>query len=349
MSALVRVVVVDDSPLSAEALRRALERDHRIAVAAVGHDGLRAVELAASVRPALMTMDVHMPRMNGLEAISRIMQSHPTRILVVTEDGRATLPFEALRRGALELVRRPIAVGAWAQEEEASLRARVLSLAQLPLARPSGPIARAPRTAPTAPVSDPPRRPIAAVGVVASTGGPAALAAFLGALPRPFPTPILIVQHLAPGFAPGLADWLTRTTKIPTTLASHGATLRAGQALLCPDDVHLGVDARGRAQLDAGPPVDGHRPSASRLLGSLAAELEDAALGVVLTGMGRDGASGVAALRAARAVVFAQDEASSVVHGMPRAAVEAAPGVIVGPPERLAQWTAGICDVRGRA
>lgn len=341
--ALVRVVVIDDSPLSAESLRQIIEVDRRLRVEAVGHDGLRAIELAARLRPSLITMDVHMPRMNGLEAIARIMKSHPTRILVVTEDGRQTLPFEALHRGALDLVRRPPAVGAWAASAQAMLRERILALAQLPLGR---------RTA-SRPSQAPVRRslgrgPLEVLGITASTGGPAALAAFLGALPRPFPLPILVVQHLAAGFAPGLALWLERTSGLSVALASDREPLRAGRVLLCPDHVHLVADPRGLVRLEHGAPIDGHRPSGTRLFRSLADGFGDAAVAVVLTGMGRDGADGVAALRSHGAPVLVQDAASSVVHGMPRAAAEVDPGAESGPPERLALAVAELVQKRAR-
>jgi two-component system chemotaxis response regulator CheB len=351
---LVRVVVIDDSPLSAEALRRAIEVDPRLHVEAVGHDGLRAVELAARLKPTVITMDVHMPRMNGLEAIARIMRQHPTRILVVTEDTSLALPFEALHRGALDVVRRPPALGPWAETAQRELRERILGLAQLPL------VPRVPSRAATPAASDvgnpralasprraPGRGPLAVVGVAASTGGPAALAAFLTALPRPFPVPILVVQHLAPGFVAGLAAWLERTSGLPTAIATEGALLRPGHVLLCPDHVHLTADGRA-VRLLTGPPIEGHRPSGSRLFLSLAQSFGDAAVAVVLTGMGRDGAAGVAALRAHGAPVFVQDEPSSVVFGMPRAAAEIDPGAEVGSPERLARSLGHLAHVRAR-
>jgi two-component system chemotaxis response regulator CheB len=347
-SALVRVLVVDDSPLSAESLRRTIEADPRLTVAAVGHDGLAAIELAARLRPGLITMDVHMPRMNGLDAIVRIMKSPPTRILVVTEDGRQALPFEALRRGALDLVRRPPATGAWASAEQASLRERIVALAQLPLARRSDVRDRRREGAPHVPLRRAPGRgPLAAVGVVASTGGPAALAAFLSALPRSFALPILVVQHLAPGFAAGLALWLERTAERSVTLARHGERLGPGQVLVCPDHAHLVVDPHGTVRLEPSPPIDGHCPSGTRLFGALADAFGDGAAGVVLTGMGRDGADGVRRLRARGAPTLVQDAESSVVYGMPYAAAAVDPGAASGPPERLAQMLAEL--VRRRA
>lgn len=352
MSALVRVVVIDDSPLSAEVLRSVIEEDPRLEVAAVGHDGLRAIELNRTLRPAVITMDVHMPRMNGLEAVSRIMATNPTRILLVTEDTAHGLPFEALRRGAMDLLRRPAARTAFGVIAGNELRQRILLLAQVPLLRPRGRIeprppvvapARLPRSSALAS-----RAPLAVLGVAASSGGPAALATFLTALGPTFPLPILIVQHLAAGFVGGLATWLERVSGLRTRVATDGARFSAGDVLLSPDDAHLGIDRPGHVRLDPGPPIDGHRPSATHLFSSLARIYGDTAAAVVLTGMGRDGAAGVRALAAAGARLFVQDERTSVVFGMPRAAAEADPSAELGAPEALAARISALASARVR-
>lgn len=346
MSALVRVVVIDDSPLSAEVLRSVIEEDPRLEVAAIGHDGLRAIELNRTLRPAVITMDVHMPRMNGLEAVERIMATSPTRILLVTEDTAQGLPFEALRRGAMDLLRRPAARTAFGVIAGNELRQRILLLAQVPLVRPRSRVGF--RPAPPSPRSNPlsPRAPLAVLGVAASSGGPAALAAFLSALGPGFPLPILIVQHLALGFVAGLATWLERVSGLRTRVATEGARLSPGEVLLSPDDAHLGLERHGQVRLDRGPPIDGHRPSATHLFSSLAKVYGDSAAAVVLTGMGRDGAAGVRNLRAAGARLFVQDERSSVVFGMPRAAAEADPSAELGTPEELAARISSLAHAR---
>lgn len=319
MSARLPVLVVDDSPLCVDVIASQIARDPRLEVAGMAYDGLRAVELAKALRPAVITMDLHMPKLDGIGAIERIVRERPTRILVVTaEDDRSLLAFEALRRGASDLMVKP-APGDGAQV----LCDRIWALARAPLGPRRPRAARAPAVSAAAPVS--------AIGVVASTGGPAALATLLSALPPDLAASVLIVQHLPPGFAERLAKWLDGISPLAVTLASEGDLLEPGRVFVAPDDRHLTVDARRRVRLLAGPAVDGHRPSGTRLLLSLAQELGPRAAGVVLTGMGRDGADGLLALRRAGGRTLVQDEATSAVYGMPRAARDAADTVVALP------------------
>jgi two-component system chemotaxis response regulator CheB len=349
----VRVVVVDDSPLCAEVLRDVIERDPRFHVEAVGHDGLRAVELARTLRPTIMTMDVHMPRMNGLDAVTRIMREHPTRILLVTEDDRQGLPFEALRRGAVDVVRRPSPHAVWDRIAQDDFRARLLALAQTPL-RARQPYESAAREA-TSRRGDEPTEPrvlreggAAAIGIAASTGGPDALMTLLSTLPRELPLPILVVQHLAAGFVESFAGWLDRGTALDVVVATHGAPLLGGRVLIAPDGAHLRVDRARRVVLDRSPPLEGHRPSATRLFESLAGAVGPRAVGVVLTGMGRDGADGITALRAVGARSIAQDDASSVVNGMPSAARDADPAIETLSIDRIAPRLAALASIARR-
>lgn len=288
-----------------------IARDPRLEVVGHAYDGLRAVELAAKLRPAVITMDLHMPRLDGLAAIARIMRECPTRILVVTSaDARSTEAFEALKAGALDLMEKPRA-----DDPHDALCDRIWALAREPMRRRSA--------TPSAP---PPRRagvgPILAVGIVASTGGPAALGTILGALPADLSATIFVVQHLPPRFAPRLASWLDATSSLSVAIAQDGEFPRPGRVLVAGDDRHLTVDAMRRVRLSADPPDGGHRPSGTRLLMSLASAYGPRAAGIVLTGMGKDGVAGLRALRNAGGRTAAQDEESSAVYGMPRAAME---------------------------
>ncbi len=328
----VRVLVVDDSPLSVDVLASRIARDPRLEVVGRAYDGLRAVELARTLRPAVITMDLAMPKLDGLGAIERIMRERPTRILVVTaQDSRSTLAFEALRRGACDLLEKPRP-----SDGADALCERIWALARAPIgprpARPS-PLPRA-RTGAR----------VTAVGVVASTGGPAALAALLGALPAELGAAILVVQHLPLGFAERLARWLDGVSPLAVSIARDGDALTPGRVLIAGDDRHLTIGAGRRVRTIAGPPVDGHRPSGTSLLSSLAAELGERAAGVVLTGMGKDGADGLLALRRAGGRTAAQDEASSVVYGMPRAAAQAAE--VSASPEGLARYLIDLVGAR---
>lgn len=351
----VRVVVVDDSPLCVEVLRDVIERDPRFHVEAVGHDGLRAVELARTLRPTIMTMDVHMPRMNGLDAVTRIMRDHPTRILLVTEDDTRGLPFEALRRGAVDLVRRPSPHATWDPASRDEFRRRLFALAQTPLRARRGEREDT-RRVPLAPlVEDTSERPgkheasVAAIGLAASTGGPEALMKLLSVLPVSFPLPILLVQHLAAGFVESFAGWLDRGTALAVAVAKHGALLVPGQVLVAPDGAHLTLDRARRVCLERTPPLDGHQPSATRLFESIASAVGPRAVGVVLTGMGRDGADGIAALRSVGARTIAQDDASSVVNGMPSAAREADTAIETLPLDRIAARLVSLSGLSSRS
>ena len=315
-----RVLVVDDSLLSIEALTVALEEDGDIAVVATARDGRDAVAKVEASRPALVAMDINMPVMGGLEAVERIMGSRPTPILLLTGDPARRNEhgvFEALSRGALDVLPKHIAGGSAAERKR--LRDRVRELAGVTVVyRPARARPRpAPAPAPAA-VASPGG---GAVGLVASTGGPPIIADIIAALPADYPLPILIVQHLAPGFAAHLASWLDSVARLRVAIAADGMKLEGGTVYLAPDGAHMLAAGSGRVELDRhSPPVDGHRPSGTRLLSSIAAVWGRRAVGVVLTGMGTDGVDGLAEIRRSGGQTIAQDESSCAVFGMPRAA-----------------------------
>ncbi len=341
MSSPVRVLVVDDSPLFAEAITRILEDDPGFQVVGVASQGRQAVEMTRRLRPQVITMDVHMPVMGGLEAVEAIMADTPTPILVVTSDPRAStgqeLHFEALRRGALDVHPKPAGWPGSAADQRAfrdqlRLLSRVAVVKHLAghrhlwrAERVDHWRARGPLLAAAQPPAWPdsfeaPRGRV--VAIVASTGGPAALSKILEALPADFPAPVLVTQHIALGFSESFASWLDGVSPLEVTLARQGEPLRDGAVLVAPDQVHLTVTAQGRVELDGGPPLDGHRPSGTRLFASVAQAYGGRAVGLILSGMGADGVKGLEELRRAGGVTLAQDEASCVVFGMPKVALE---------------------------
>jgi two-component system chemotaxis response regulator CheB len=313
------VLVVDDSAICRTLVREWLEVDGDLDVVGEAPDAETAIEQVTRLRPEVATIDLRMPGMPGLELVAFLMAKAPLPILVLTGEGKDDpgLAFEAVRRGALDLMLKPSA-----NDDEAirSLRARVRWLATVPVVRhidghkPTEPVPFVPpkllRTG-----NDP-----VIVGIAASAGGPTALATVLGSLPADLPACLAIVQHLPKGFAPSFVSFLQARCSLAVRLAEPGLVPRAGTVVLAPDDRHLEL-IDGRFAMTTGAPVDGHRPSGSVLLRSLAA-LGSAAIGVVLSGIGRDGADGLRAMRERHAITFAQDAASSVVYGMPRAAVE---------------------------
>jgi two-component system chemotaxis response regulator CheB len=334
------VLVVDDSPLFAEAITGILEAEPGFHVVGVATQGREAVEMTRRLRPHVITMDVHMPVMGGLEAIDAIMADTPTPILVVTSDPRAStgheLHFEALRRGALDVSPKPRSLHS--QAEQRAFRDQLRLLSRVAVVRHlaghrhlwradrvdrwrqrSGAEAEARRAPGLDQAGEPQGRVVA---IVASTGGPAALAKVLEALPADFPAPVLVTQHIAAGFAESFASWLDGVALLGVSLAKQGEPLRDGAVLVAPDNAHMTVTTQGRIELDRGPPVDGHRPSGTKLLASVAQVYAARGVGLVMTGMGADGAKGLEELRRAGGVTLAQDEASCVVFGMPKVALE---------------------------
>ena len=310
----VRVLVADDSELFRELLARIIALDPDLEVVATVGDGLAAAELTRALRPDVVTIDLDMSEADGCASVTRIMAETPTPILVLTAYREEAAGFRALALGALDILEKP-SPRSTLEEFGELLRSRLSLLAGVRVT-PTGQSARGGKEPGTPSL----RTELVVVG--ASLGGPRALAALLGALPASFPAPILVVQHIAEGFTAGLAGWLAQESRLEVREAQDGDELRPGLVLLAPSGRHLLV-AAGVARLHDGPPVDTFKPSVTPLFESAASAYGPRACAVVLTGMGRDGAEGVRALKQAGATVLVQDEASSAVHGMPSAALEA--------------------------
>jgi two-component system chemotaxis response regulator CheB len=310
-TAPLRLVLVEDSATQRAHLARVLQANGDIVVVAEVGDADAAVAAVARQRPDVVTMDLDLPGSGGQDGIARIMAETPTPILVLSGliDGvGAAKAVAALAAGAVDALPKP---ARWDEEAERQLRRQVRTVASVPVVG-----RRRRRAAEPGPAH--PREQRAVVGVAASTGGPAAVAALLRALPA-VPAPILLVQHIHPSFTAGFTSWLDAEVPAPVECATHGAVALPGRVYVAPGDVHLRLGRRGRLTLGQDPPAV-HRPSADVLFESIAAAASGAGIGVLLTGMGDDGARGLLAMRQAGARTFAQDEATSVVFGMPRAA-----------------------------
>ena len=312
----IRVLVVDDSPTMANTLTALLTEEPRIEVVGRAGDGNRAVQLARLLRPDVITMDLLLPGLDGPAAIAAIMSQAPARILVVSavaEERGVDLGFQAMSAGALELIGKPNVTNAgdlrkWGRD----LAHSVCLMAEVPV------ISRRPRTGGTPP--PPVGARVDVFGVVASTGGPPALADMLAKLPKDFPVPLLIAQHITVGFTQGMVRWLSQVTPLRVGIAKDGERLEPGKVYFPLDGHDLWVDTSGLARLQRS--KGGPCPNGDVLLASLATAFGRRSGGVVLTGMGEDGARGLLAIRKAGGVTFSQDEASSIVYGMPRAALE---------------------------
>lgn len=323
-----RIGIVNDLALAVEALRRAIGRrsEHRIAWTAAS--GEEAVERCAQDTPDLVLMDLLMPGIGGVEATRRIMARSPCAILVVTASvgGNAPLVFEAMGHGAIDATDVPtlgIDDQAGAQE----------LLAKIDL------IGRLIGDAPSRQAKPPPARRSSAkrlVAIGASAGGPAALAELLGGLPAGFPAAIVVVQHIDEKFAASMADWLNRFSANPVRLARPGDRPSAGSVLLAGTNEHLVLEPDGALAYTPEPVEQPYRPSVDVFFESINKDWPGEIVGVLLTGMGRDGAGGLHALRLRGHHTIAQDQASSAVYGMPKAAADRGAAVDILPLDRIA-------------
>jgi two-component system chemotaxis response regulator CheB len=336
---MIRVLIVDDSATARTLLVSILAADPAIQVVGEAVDGIEAIAMTQRLRPDLVTMDLHMPRLDGLEATREIMITAPTPIIIVTGTTRlreVKESLETLRVGALDVVVKPPgprSPGFAAAAEH--LVATVKALSQVKVVRHWRPAAAAPAAPARVRV---PRGGVRGqiVAIAASTGGPAALQALLCSLPAEFALPILVVQHITPGFVSGLAAWLNASSALHVKVAEPGEHLTPRTVLLAPDHHHLGISGRGTVLLSTAPPIGGFRPSASFLFESVGRAFGGAAVAVILSGMGDDGVEGLRTVRHAGGRVIAQDEASSVIFGMPGAAVAAGLVDLVEPVSSIA-------------
>ncbi|MET7418772.1 chemotaxis-specific protein-glutamate methyltransferase CheB [Dactylosporangium sp. NPDC005555] len=335
---MIKVLVVEDSATVRQCLREALTARHGFDIVGEAVDGAQAVDLCRRLRPDVITMDVVLPVMSGLVATERIMSSQPTPILVVSSTSRQELftTYDALAAGAVDVLEKPrgdASDDSWG----ARLRTAVKVVSRIRVVtrhRPAGAAATAVRGA--ARTHQIPRR-LVAIG--ASTGGPGAIVTLLRGVPQSFTVPLLYVQHLAANenFAQAFTGWLAEQTGHTVRYARGGESLQsiAGQVVMAPPDRHLTVRG-GHLYLSSGPPRHSCRPSVDALFESIAAEVGNGATGVLLTGMGRDGAEGLLAMRRAGAHTYAQDQGSCVVYGMPKEAVALNAAVEILPPDQIA-------------
>ena len=335
MSARIRVLIVDDSKLVQEVLRSILGSDGELEVVGAAANGNEALTLTAKHRPDVIVMDINMPELGGLEATEKIMAYSPTPILILTSMDGADVAFEALSRGALEVVEKPELDDEKCRELIAKIKlsagVRVITHIAGRQGEPQsreGAASRPPAPAgPRAPLAPaPPRggrtaRSATVVGIGSSTGGPKALGQICSELPADFPASILVVQHIADGFVPVLTSWLDGSSQIRVKEAEDGEELAPGVAYIAPSNVHMEL-AGTRIALRDGEPLAGHVPSVDVLLSSIAKNCGARGMGIILSGMGRDGARGAKEIRDAGGYTMAQDEKSCVVFGMPKAAVE---------------------------
>lgn len=340
-AAKINVLVVDDSKVARQVLVHLLQSDPALHVSGAVADGESALTFVAHHKPDVVLMDIHMPGLDGFEATRLIMEKTPVPIVIcsATSDPRAVATtFRLLEAGAVACVQKPVssehaAFQALADEllQTVKLMSEVKVVRRWPKQRP-------PRAVTVSTIATGRRL----VGIGASTGGPPVLQTIMASLPKEFGAPVLIVQHIAPGFLAGLVEWLNQTTGWRVHIAAHGLVPLPGHAYLAPDDLHMGVAANGRIVLVHEPPENSLRPAVAYLFRSLAQWYGPAAIGVLLSGMGRDGAAELKLMRDAGAETIVQDRQTSVVHGMPGEAIRLGAAGRILPADKIAD---ALCDL----
>ena len=348
-----RVLIVDDSAVYREFLAYILASDPQIEIAGTVRDGAEAFAAVTALRPDVITMDVNMPGMNGFEVTRRIMETTPTPIVVVSaadDTGEVEMSFRAMESGALAMLPKPrggdssVSVS---QSKELILMVKLMAEVKV-VRRWSRKLTQS--AAVTGPqvargldgMSSVPQQlqtgsgPCEAILIGASTGGPLPIKTILSALPLDFRAAVLVVQHIAAGFGAGFAEWLGSTSRLPVQVATEGEPIISGRVYVAPDEAHMGVREGPRIILGYGEPENGLRPSVSYLFRSAAKIYGKKAVGILLSGMGRDGAEELKGLRDVGAVTFAQDQESCVVFGMPGEAVRLGGASYTMPPEAIA-------------
>jgi len=355
---MIRVLVVEDSPVVREFLAHILNSDPDIRVIGTANNGEEAIEFITRERPDVITMDINMPRMNGIEATRRIMETRPVPIVIVSgiwDPREIETTFLAMEAGALAVVRKPEGIGHRDHETTArELTQKVKLMSEVKLVRrwpryqkeegggttTGGSIHRqaeciggSPFVRRATPEIVIPRARIVVIG--ASTGGPPVLHEILTSLPEDFPAPLAIVQHIAPGFTRGMVDWISGASRLKIKIAAAGEKLLPGHAYFAPERKNMGVGNDGRVFLSEGNEKNSACPSVSYLFRSVADSYGSEAVGILLTGMGRDGARELKMMKERGAMTITQDRESSAVYGMPGVAEEIGAALYILSPGRI--------------
>jgi two-component system chemotaxis response regulator CheB len=344
----VRVLVIDDSALMRKLIPQILESDKSIQVVGTAMDGNFGLKKVEDLKPQVVTLDLEMPGLSGLDVLKEIVRRHHIPVIVVSSHSTegASITLKALGMGAFDFVAKPINVSARMPEIARELIAKIKAASQ-GRAMPVIPVSEVSRAGDKIRL-DPKRRPTRVVSIGISTGGPQALQYLLGQLPSDFPGSIVVAQHMPEGFTEMFARRLDETCALEVKEAQSGDLLLAGRVLVCPGSRHIKVKRLSLGDvvvLNDEPRVNGHRPSVDVLFKSVAEEFRERGVAVLMTGMGEDGAQGMGLVKAAGGTTIAQSEESCVVFGMPKAAIERGYAIRVVALEALANTLQSLCLV----
>jgi two-component system chemotaxis response regulator CheB len=342
---MIKVLVVEDSLVVREFLIQILNSDPEIEVVGIACDGEEAVKAVKEKAPDIITMDIHMPKLNGFDATRKIMENNPTPIIIVsgssTSEEIATT-FHALESGALVVSRRPAGIGhpdyeATAKEliQTVKLMSEVKVIRRWPRILKKIADSQASLIPPVNLKEIEPDIQLVAIG--ASTGGPIALQKIISQLPKDFPVPVVIVQHISEGFIYGFTEWLNGSSSVPIHVAENDEYLLPGHVYIAPDGHQIAVTGGNRVVLRQEKPENGLRPSVSYLFRSVAKSFGHRAIGILLTGMGKDGAKELKQMKEGGAITIVQEKDSCVIFGMPGEAIKLDAATYVFPPEKIAE------------
>ena len=350
---MINVLIVDDSAVVRQHLKDVLESDKDIRVMGTAKDGEEAVRFVQEKKPDVITMDINMPNMNGFEATRKIMETNPVPIVIVTasyDRSDVEKSFHSMEAGALAIIEKPFGKGhPHSKETQNDLVQTVKLMSEVKVVRRWKRERERQSEAIDKKVSDKGLKKrdkkIKIVAIGASTGGPPIIQTILSGLKKGYSAPILVVQHISKGFLEGLVEWLRQSTGLPVHIAKHGEELLPGHIYFARDDYHLGVDKDGRLRLSREEIENGLRPSVSYLFRSIINSFDGEAVGILLTGMGKDGAMEMKMMKDNGAVTIAQDRESSVVYGMPGEAVRLDGATYVLSPEEIAPTLEALARV----
>ena len=337
---MIKVLIVEDSPVMQQLLIHAISSDPVFKIVGVASDGEEALEATRKLNPDVIAMDWQMPKLDGKEATKILMETNPKPIVIVTGSIAAKdvlFSFSMIEAGALAIVKKPPSIDhPDYQKERHEMLQTLKAMSEVKMVRRL--TTKTKEYTPTKPALERKNKDGSEVEVVAigaSTGGPLILQKIISGLPKNFSVPILIVQHIAQGFVEGFVEWLGKTTEFPLKVAKHGDYILAGTCYVAPDGFHMGVDNSRKIFLSHHPPENNLKPSVAYLFRTVSEIFGSNAVGVLLTGMGRDGAEELKIMKENGAVTIAQDKESSIVHGMPGEAIKLNAATHVLSPEAI--------------
>jgi len=339
---MIKVLIVEDSPVMQELLAYTIQSDPDFKIVGIAANGEEAVDMVMEKCPDIIAMDCYMPKLDGHQATRKIMETKPTPIVIVTGSLAAkdvVVTFSLIEAGALAIIKKPHSINHPEYEKDARELIQMLKLmSEVKVVRRISRISKEKVIIkPTFEKIIKTESEIKIVAIGASTGGPLVLQKIISGLPRRFPVPILIVQHISLGFVDGFVEWLANTTDFPLHIAAQGESLLRGHCYIAPDGCHMGVESGPRIVLSDHAPENGLRPSVAFLFRTTANIFGSGAVGVLLTGMGHDGAKELKLMKEKGAITIVQDEESSVVFGMPGEAINLNAATLILSPEEIAE------------